>query len=152
MAGMEKFHTRSKANEGRKLFLATPDGERTEHWLLILSQHSDKFRRARDTALQLRAKEIALIKDLEERRERAQDELGVVQAALVAGWSFEEPCTAENVQTFLREAPQIGDAISRFAEDDAAFFAASPSSTTGQETKAGSAGETSQTAQPSESS
>ena len=152
MAGMEQFHTRAKANEGRKLFLATPNGEKTEHWLLILSQHSDKFRRARDTALQLRAKEIALIKDPEERRQRAQDELGAVQSALVADWSFEEPCTPENVQKFMREAPQIGDAIGRFAEDDAAFFAVLPSSTTGQETKADSPAEASQTAQLSENS
>ena len=49
-------------------------------------------------------------------------------ACLVSSWSFEQPCTPENVQAFLRESPQIMEATDKVAANRRAFFKGSSNS------------------------
>lgn len=119
---MAMFHTRQASNEGIKLDLVTPSGGKTEHWLQVLGVDSDAFRNA-----ELQAKreghKLTLISDEVERMAAMRDLQLKPLAAVVLGWSFSKPCTYENVFAFLREAPQIADAIDMMISRRALFFA-----------------------------
>lgn len=115
---MEQFYTRDAANEGVKLPLKTKDSQKTEHWILVRGIDSDRFRMA-----DMRAKRglVNLVKLDEEHRDKALAERQVVLvSSMVADWSFEQPCTAKNVQEFLRKAPQFLDQLDRIGS--CAFF------------------------------
>jgi len=126
---MEQFYTRDKANEGVTLPLSLPNGDMTEESLTILGIDSDDFKRANteeqrkiSTTLEIAAK----IDDDEERlafvTKREADSKLIILAALIKAWSFEEECTEENKINFLRNAPQIADAINSYAADRKRFF------------------------------
>lgn len=120
---MEMFHTRDRANEGVRLALHAPDGKPTEHWLQVRHVWSDAFQEANDLAV-ARMQEAALAAEgdpgkLAAAKREAQI---AVWTALVAGWSFDAECTPEAVAAFLREAPQIGKALDKFAADGRRFF------------------------------
>lgn len=56
-------------------------------------------------------------------REKALEEGTLeMRAALISEWSFDMPCTVENISNFLREAPQIADEVDKFASRRAFFF------------------------------
>lgn len=135
MSRKERFHTRAKANDGVKLKLWDPTmGETSEEWLLVLGRDSDV---ARNVELELerrvrkqmsavdskdKAAMAAVMKELDDSAvDRTREQI----AALVADWSWsdEEPCTRENVVAFLKEAPQIADAIDNLTSNRALFFA-----------------------------
>lgn len=135
---MQEFHTRKKANEGKKVPLYLPDGTPSEHWLKIKGIDSDDFRKA-EAAGKRQAIEIAKIEDVEERANAVRDTELTCIAALIADWSFEEECTSEKVVEFLREAPQIADMVNRYAARRADFFASgSTNSATGSKAKSSS--------------
>jgi hypothetical protein len=123
--GLEDFHTRQAANEGRRLPLYRPDGGQTDQWLQVRHVWSDAFLEAEEAST--RAMQAAMLALGAEpppaavarikREARVQ-----LLAALVAGWSFEAPCTPEAVAQFLVDAPQIADQIDRFAADARGFF------------------------------
>lgn len=117
------FKTRGKANEGVKLELKTPDGKETEHWLQVRHVWSDAFQEANDLAL-AEVQEVALASEGDKGKiAAAKREAEVaIWASLVADWSFDQECTPENVAAFLRDAPQIGKAIDKFATDGRRFF------------------------------
>lgn len=129
--GMEQFHTRERANEGRKLPLYTPDGKPTNDWILVRHAWSDAFVKAEDAAVRA-AREIVMgmgeKPDPEAVAEVQRAARVKALSALVAGWSFEAECTPEAVAEFLAQAPQIADAIDKFAGDSKAFFGAESSS------------------------
>lgn len=134
---MEEFYTRKKANEGVKLPLYYPDGSASEHFLVVKGVDSDDFRRA-EAAAKRSALELAQIEDEQERAEHIRNTELKCIASLVASWSFDQELTTDNVIDFLREAPQIADAVNRFAGRRADFFAKkSKSSTNGQKKKSG---------------
>ncbi|KXJ45892.1 hypothetical protein [Marinobacter sp. Hex_13] len=131
MVGMDAFFTRDKANKGIKVPLRTPEGKETEHFLVIRSQWSDDFQKAKAEAYR---DEFAAIAGKGE--VKAEDRTVILAAALVADWSFDEECTPENVQNLLRNAPQLRDMIDRYASNDARFFTKpSSDSTTGRKGK-----------------
>lgn len=119
---MEAFFTRAAANEGIVLPLYTPDGKRSEHWVRIRGVDSDEFRLAENEARR-EAVAIASIEDETVREKAAVEARLRLIASLVIGWSFEAECTRDTVVEFLREAPQIADAIDRAAAKRALFFA-----------------------------
>lgn len=124
---MEEFFTRSKANEGMELPLTRPDGTKTEHWIRIRGVDSDAYRKANAESRRHLVKIAAL--ETAEEREAAFDELELeLKASLVISWSFEKECTPKNVKEFLREAPQIADAIDQMASRRKYFFASGLSS------------------------
>lgn len=132
---MKEFFTRAKSNEGVKLPLFHPDGTASEHWLIVRGVDSDAFRIAESRAKR-KAIELAQIEDEQERADKVREtEIGCI-AALVAGWSFEQELTTDNICEFLREAPQIADMVNRFAARRSEFFGKkSDSSASGSEAK-----------------
>lgn len=126
-AAMDAFFTRGKANEGVQLPLYLPDGTKSEHWVRILGVDSDAFRMA-DAESRRDAFRIAAIEDLRERSIAIADSKRNLVAALVVAWSFDRPCTREEVARFFLEAPQIMDAIDMAASKRSLFFAARSSS------------------------
>lgn len=120
--GMDAFFTRGKANEGVELPLYLPDGTKSEHWVRIRGVDSDIFRAA-EAESRRDAFRIANIESPTERAEAISASKRRLVAALVASWSFDRPCTVEDVDDFFLEAPQIMDAIDMAASRRALFFA-----------------------------
>lgn len=122
---MAIFHTRDRANEGQKLPLHAPDGSPTDHWLLVRHVWSDAFQKAEDAA-QREARETVMGMGENPDREAVAEVQRAARvrllASLVAGWSFDAECTPDAVADFLAQAPQIADAIDRFAADRKRFF------------------------------
>lgn len=130
MTGQELFFTAQEANEGRRMPLVTPDGKPTEHWLLVRNVDSLAFRVA-DTESKRNAAKAAEIKDVTAQVEYMANEMTVLISSLVADWSFAQPCTRDSVVTFLKQAPQIEDAINRFAARGTFFRSGQPNSANG---------------------
>jgi len=115
---MEEFFTRTKANEGVKLPLTTPDGKETKHWLMIRGVDSDAFREA----------EAEAKRSIIQKRIEPGEAMRSVVASLISDWSFDKPCSRDEVMAFLLEAPQIADAVDKVAGDRKLFFALRSSS------------------------
>jgi hypothetical protein len=115
------FHTRAPSNEGVRLDLVTPNGERTDHWLKVLGADSDAFR---DAELLAKRDSIRVggIKDEAERLAETRRLQVRLLSAVVVAWSFEHPCTREAVEEFLTEAPQVADSIDTLISKRALFF------------------------------
>ena len=118
---LQQFFTREKANEGIEFKLALPDGTPTEHWLRIRGIDSDAFRRAEAESRRLML-EIASKGDKDAAEAASNSAREQLLASLVAGWSFSEPFTKENVLKLLVDAPQIADQIDRIASNRKRFF------------------------------
>lgn len=133
MAGLELFHTRARANEGVRLTLYAPDGSPTEHWLQVRHVWSDAFQEANDAAVAEVGEAVLAAQGDPAKIATAKREAQIrLWTALVAAWSFDEPCTPEAVAAWLREAPQIGKVLDKFAADSKRFFGnGSTSSTAG---------------------
>jgi hypothetical protein len=118
---MASFFTRPVANEGIEFPLVQPDGTKTKHWLRLRGIDSDEYRLA-DLDTKRRSVKIAAIED-EKKRDEAIYELTLhLCAVLVLSWSFDKPCTLDNVVAFLREAPQIASAIENVSGNRRLFF------------------------------
>lgn len=123
MSQMEQFHTRARANEGKRLQLFAPDGRPTEHWLQVRHVYSDAFQQANEAALDgLRDALLAAGGDGAAVADIKRDAQTRALAALVSAWSFDAECTPEAVADFLREAPQIAAKLDTFAADGRRFF------------------------------
>jgi hypothetical protein len=119
---MERYKIRSKANTPTRLNLFDPrTREETSDWLEVVSGLSDRFRDARDDAMQ-KAAVIAGNPNEAERKLQSKESQLEMYAALIVGWSFNVPCTKENVIAFLREAPQVQNRIIDVADESERFF------------------------------
>jgi hypothetical protein len=122
MSRLSKYKTRARANEGVRVQLVDPStGKAGDDWVEVVSSLSDAFRDARDKALQ-DAGETAAMGDDAKRKEAMAEVRASMHASLVRAWSFDEPCTPENVREFLKEAPQVSDAVTVAADDHRRFF------------------------------
>lgn len=120
-SSMEKYKTRSKISNPVRQFILDPQTqELSADFLEIRSSLSDEFMDARDRSMQ----EVSEVEERDPvKRKAAVREIQLrMSAALVAGWSFAEPCTEENVVEFLREAPQIRNLVNSVADDSQRFF------------------------------
>lgn len=124
---MTAFFTRGVANEGLQLPLYLPNGEKSEHWVRVLGVDSDAFRLA-EAESKRDAFRLASIESNEERAAEIAKSKRRLIASLVTAWSFEQPCTTDNVEAFFLEAPQIMDAIDLAASKRALFFVGRSSS------------------------
>lgn len=117
---LSDFYIKNKANEGRKLRLSLPDGKPSDDWITIRSQWSDEFLTVKNKLLS----EAVALRELPEaeRKQHLEDMRTAMLVPLVAGWSFDEELTPENVTELLNNAPQIADKINDLAGDDAFFF------------------------------
>ncbi len=125
--GMDAFFTRDRANEGIELPLYLPSGRKSGHWLRVLGVDSDSFRLA-EADSKRDAFRIASMEDKEKRAGEIHASKRRLIATLIVGWSFPQPCTSKNVEEFLRQAPQIMDAVDTVASRRALFFGARSSS------------------------
>ena len=131
MSGLELFHTRARANEGVRLPLYAPDGSPTEHWLQVRHVWSDAFQEANDVAVAEVSEAVLAAQGDPAKIAAAKREAQIkLWTALVAAWSFDEPCTPEAVAAWLREAPQIGKVLDKFAVDSKRFFGNDSTSST----------------------
>jgi len=122
---MEQFFTAEAANQGIKVPLVDPAGNRTEHWLQIYGVDSDHFRIADARAKRALAKTASLPED--ERDLAVRDLVRALTAELVFAWSFPQECTHANVVEFFRKAPQVQESVDFFASRRAFFTAKSSS-------------------------
>ncbi len=125
--GMEAFFTRDRANDGIELPLYLPNGEKSEHWLRIRGIDSDVFREA-EAEHRREAMRTAMLDDPKERAKAIADAKLSLLVALVVGWSFDQPCTPEEIKILFRQAPQLADAVDQAASRRALFFAQRSSS------------------------
>jgi hypothetical protein len=126
---MEEFFTKDAANEGIKIPLHLPSGEKSEHTITIYGVDSDEFY----CALQSEKRKLSLIEmeaNLLKGRERLdfinekqRESESTVLANLIKDWTFEMECTIENKIHFVKNAPQIGEQINKISGDRKLFFA-----------------------------
>lgn len=129
MASFKDYTLPACANEGRRLPVYTPAGKVTKEWIQVRSQWADEFRAAKSQALQI----VSAVQG-EERAKAAKEAEFLCLSSLVCAWSFDEPCTQENVIAWLRSNPKAADKINSYAGDDEVFFGkGSDSSTTSPE-------------------
>ena len=118
---LSDFYTRERANQGERMPLALPDGTPTDQHLVIRGADSDAVRAAIDDF----RRDLLRLSAVEDKAQRAQGEAEArvrFTAAMVVGWSFEEPFTDAALAELLREAPYIADAVQRFSDDRQRFF------------------------------
>lgn len=117
---MEKFFTREVANEGIEVPLYLPGtNEKSGEWIRIRGVDSDEFRLADLQAKRNLRKfaEAGVVTDSVH-----QDEMRKLISSLVISWSFEKDCNHQTVCEFLKNAPQIQDAINQLAAKRSLFF------------------------------
>lgn len=121
MANIQDFYTRDKANSGARLPLVSPSGDVTNEWIEVYGVDSDAFRQSEAFARREGAR-INMIKDLAVRDEAVAELTRVLRASMIKDWSFDQPCTPEAALEFIRNAPQVGDAIDSITTNRALFF------------------------------
>lgn len=121
MSSFKDFYSVDAANEGVKIPVLMPDKTKTGDYLIIRGAESDAFRKAIIKAEQ-RKLAIRSIEDEDARIEAALDSIRVATAALVKEWSFDEPCTQENVTEFFKNRPSMQDFVDMAAKDYSLFF------------------------------
>lgn len=127
MTSMNEFFTRDTANEGKRVYLHSPDGVKTEHWVLVRSVDSDAYEQAkiqRDRALL----DAPSSDDDEAYNAFIRETRLNMIASVIAGWSFDEELTPENVRVFLDKAPQIAREIEQLSSSRSFFYTGSASS------------------------
>lgn len=118
---IEDFFTREKANEGIELPLYAPGSkEPSGHWLRVRGVDSDEFRAA-NVASQ-RNLRSALDGNKVPDEQFHIDQKRLLVASLVAGWSFDTEFNQENLLNFLKNAPQIEEAVNQIATRRNLFF------------------------------
>jgi hypothetical protein len=128
--GMDAFKTRSRANEGQRVELHTPEGNLSPHFLIVRGIDSDEFQKAKAKQARVIAELAAMPEG--EREEKALDATCDLLAVLVKDWSFSNPdlmpagevypCNLANVAQFLREAPQIREKVDEMVSRRTVFF------------------------------
>lgn len=118
---MKEFYTTEKAEEGITVPLHTPDGKPSEHSLTVLGVDSKTWR-VKESKARATAVLIGEIEDEDKRHEAFVDHRLRSIAELVTDWTFEEPCTLDNVFSFLSNAPQIADAVDKVAYNRRLLF------------------------------
>jgi hypothetical protein len=123
--GMDAFKTREASNTGVRVALRLPTGQETDQWMQILGFDSDAFQEAADEGRRRRLETAAKVDNPADKEPRsAQREDGIkLTAAAVAAWSFDAPCTPDNVAAFLHDAPHIVEQIDAVVFNRASFFA-----------------------------
>ena len=140
----EDFYTKPACNTPQRLALFLPSGEKTEHWIEVYGIDSDAYEAVlAETQQQLLAIEVvahahkaAALEDSEQieqtisklqrvssdRQALLKGRELITKAALVAGWSFDAPCTQEAVMELLKNSPQIAQALDVFCSNRQNFL------------------------------
>lgn len=121
MASIKQLSINAASNAGVPLKLKTPDGE--DAFITVRSRWSDAFVKA-ETLEQRKIPTKAMLMAMSEadKEQLAKDSANRMKAALVAGWSFDEDCTPENIVALFEDAPHIAEAVEAFASDAGKFY------------------------------
>lgn len=121
----EKFDTRTRSNEGVQIFLKDAEDKPTLSWIRVLGIDADAFQlanRAMRANVLLYLEEKGLeVKKTPEYLDFTLQEQRKLNASLVTEWSFDEPCTPENVIKLLTVAPYIATQIDETASKRSQF-------------------------------
>lgn len=122
----DRYNTRTKINQRQRIYLADPDtGKSTGDWIDIRYSLADDYAEAREQVL----REIAIQGEECPAVERSAR----IIAPLIAGWSFDVECNAENIYEFLCLAPHLHNAIIEKATIEGKLYSTvSPNSADGQ--------------------
>lgn len=116
MASFKKYETRTRINKGARLELADPDtGENSGDYLDIRYSLADDYAAAREAVE--RAESIA-----GKESDGSVERNARLIAPLIAGWSFDDEFTPDNVFSFLCGAPHLHGAIIEKATLEGKFF------------------------------
>ena len=118
---MDEFYTRGTANEGIRIDLYLPNGDKSDHWIEMRGVYSDEYRRAY-RRLMAKISDAAKGDDTESRSKRLYDYEIELLSYLVKGWSFDKKPTQKNIINFLMEAPQVADSLDFVANDNKVFL------------------------------
>jgi hypothetical protein len=123
-----KYGTLAQANAGAVMKVNGPDGKETEDWMKVRGIDSDAFQKAnrdmrRDIFSYLEEKGTD-VKGTDEYLKFTFDAQRKLQASLVMDWSFEEPCTVDNVVELFTQAPYIAEQVDSFASKRSRFVSA----------------------------
>jgi len=110
MGSMKDYFIKDKAEEGQRVDLHLPTGEKTDDYIVIRSIHSETFISAMN-----KAKQDFMLARIE--NEDAEIDNNKVLASLIKSWSFDEELTPESATEFLTNAPQVGEQINKLAAD-----------------------------------
>lgn len=122
MKSFKKYNLNDKSGATQELAFTFPGEGPTGIVLHIRSQYSKEFREA-DSRATRQISSLTVSQNGAPIDPELLDhiELGIF-ASLVAGWTFEEECTPENVIEFLAANPHTKDEINKLAARDSLFF------------------------------
>jgi len=127
MASLADFNTRDRAEEGTRVDLLLPNGSPSGEWVQVRSYMATVAQQARFDVERRRAEKGDKLSYDDTQRLEAES-----RAALVKAWSFEDPCTPENVKAWLYNSQTVANQIMVVATQDERFFGqGSPASTDG---------------------
>lgn len=112
------FYTRPQANTPQKMILPLPNGQPSEHCLMVLGTESDQFQRAK---LEAHRRAMEAKAGEHQDHEFSNNERIRMIASVVVGWSFETAYSEDAVMDLLRQAPYIADAVDRYSSRRANF-------------------------------
>lgn len=123
-----RYNTLEGANRGAQMIIKGLDGKDTEDWIKVRGIDSDAFQKAS------RAMRREILAYLEDKGDGARvsdeylrftfDQQRKLQASIVMEWSFDEPCTEENVIELFKSAPYIAEQVDAFSSKRERFAAA----------------------------
>lgn len=123
-----KYNSVDGANQGARLPILDADRKATDDWLHVLGTDSTAYQTARAN---MRRRVFAYIEEKGEAIKTTDDyskftaeEQHKLQAVLITGWSFEEPCNPANVLQLLTVAPYISEQVDEFAAKRSRFVKA----------------------------
>lgn len=115
---MSDFYTNKSAELGVKYYLYLPNGEKTDHYLIIKSINSKDYQRELSNYAN---KLLAMKMNGNVNGFDAIEEKLKLAAKLVKDWSFSDECNYDEVLRFLKNAPQVIDGIEAIANDLSLF-------------------------------
>lgn len=120
-----KFSTLEGANAGVKMLVKDANGKETTEWVTVLGSDSEQFQRASkrmrvDTLAFLELKGDS-VRGTDEHADFVITQSRLMRASLVKAWSFDEPCTPENVLEMFKHAPYIAEQIDETGSKRALF-------------------------------
>lgn len=113
------------AEEGKPMEVTSPNGIKLNETITVLGSDSEAFRTAMAIA---RREEIDAIGELDSKIKpellaHKQSEIrNKLISSLVVGWTFDEPCTKENVISLFKNAPYVLEQVDSFASKRINFF------------------------------
>lgn len=106
------FITRPQANEGIKIDLMLPTGEKSEHWLLVAGVDSDIYRKGKAGLMRLALKQgKEKSEDESKENEEYNEAIQRLYASCILDWSFSEGASIDEKVSLLADAPQLRDRL-----------------------------------------